>query len=307
MKLNRRSFLQKSATGAAIMSLGAMPGLAFEGVPEFVKLTILHTNDVHSRVEPFPNDGSRNAGLGGASKRIRVIEEIRAQESHVLLFDSGDILQGTPYFNFFGGEVEFELMDLMQYDAATIGNHDFDGGIDRLAELATGCTFPMLNCNYDFSDTVMNGKSRPYQIFEIDHLKVGVLGVGIELESLVPDKLYKATRYQNPVERVNHIASILKKDEKCDYIICLSHLGYKYRSNKIDDVKLANQSSHIDLILGGHTHTFMRAPEIVLNKHNNPVTINQVGWAGILLGRLDIHFEYNRKKHCVTCQNRMIS
>ena len=170
MKLSRRSFLQKSATGAALMSLGAMPTPAFEA-PEFIKLTILHTNDVHSRVEPFPMDGSRNAGLGGASRRMQVIEEIRATEPHVLLLDSGDILQGTPYFNFFEGKVEFELMDLMQYNAATIGNHDFDAGIDQLAELASASSFPMLNCNYDFSDTVMNGRSTPYQIFEIDDLK----------------------------------------------------------------------------------------------------------------------------------------
>ncbi|MDH3649291.1 MAG: metallophosphatase [Saprospiraceae bacterium] len=305
MRPSRRQFLRQTSTGAAMLSMGAFPNLAMTR-PQMQKLTILHTNDVHSRIDPFPMDGSRNAGLGGASKRMRIIEEIREQEEHVLLLDSGDIFQGTPYFNFFGGELEFKLMSLMQYDAGTIGNHDFDAGIDGLARQVPNASFPLINCNYDFRDTIMEGKSVPYQVFEKDRLRVGVLGVGIELNSLVPEKLYGATRYLDPVTEANVMAEFLRSDEKCDYIICLSHLGYRYRDSKIDDVKLAANSRHIDLILGGHTHTFMKAPEIVANKDNNPVTINQVGWAGILLGRLDIHFEYNRKNRCLTCQNRLV-
>ncbi len=251
-------------------------------------------------------DGSRNEGLGGATKRARIIREIRAREPNVLLLDSGDIFQGTPYFNFFGGELEFKLMSKMRYDAATIGNHDFDAGLEGLVKQLPHANFPFICSNYDFSNTPMAGKTISNKVFEFEGIRLGVLGLGIELKSLVPDKLYHGTQYLDPISHANRQAEHLKENLKCDYVICLSHLGYQYDSDKIDDVKLARNSRNIDLILGGHTHTFMRAPEVLANLDNKPVTINQVGWAGILLGRLDIHFERNRKDRCVSCQNRWI-
>ena len=303
--MNRRKFLHQSASGAALLSMASW-NTVLNAMPETQRITILHTNDVHSRIEPFPMDGSRNEGLGGATKRARIIREIRAQQPHVLLFDSGDIFQGTPYFNFFGGELEFKLMSEMKYDAATIGNHDFDAGLDGLALQLPHAKFPFVCSNYDFSNTIMHDKTRPHHVFQFGAIRIGVLGVGIELEGLVPDKLFAETRYLDPIVRSNQEARHLKEELKCDYVICLSHLGYRYRDGQIDDLKLARNSTNIDLILGGHTHTFMRAPEVVSNRDNKPVTINQVGWAGILLGRLDIHFERNKKDRCVTCQNRWI-
>ncbi len=303
--MKRRNFLQKLGTSGILLGAGAFPLQAFNG-PEILKLTILHTNDVHSRIEPFPMDGSKYQGLGGAARRAAMIHEVRKEEKHVLLLDAGDIFQGTPYFNYFGGELEFKLMSKMGYDAATIGNHDFDAGIDGLHKQMENASFQLINCNYDFSDTIMNSKVKPYQVFKKEDIKIGILGLGIELNGLVPAKHYKATQYLDPIQKANQYASILKHDEQCDLVICLSHLGYKYRTEKVSDIVLAKNSKNIDLILGGHTHTFLDKPEIVKNLDGKSVIINQAGWAGILLGRLDFYFERNVKSKCISCKNMLI-
>lgn len=281
---------------------GAMP-LSSWTAPNTIKLIVLHTNDLHSRIEPFPMNGGPNQGLGGISRRAALIEQIRATEEHVLLIDAGDIFQGTPYFNFFGGELEFKLMSQMGYDAATIGNHDFDAGIDGLEKQLPHANFPFIISNYDFKDTILDGRTKAYKIVKKGKLRIGMIGLGIELEGLVPKTLYKETRYLNPVDMANHYATVLKKEEKCDLVICLSHLGYKYRSNKVSDVSLAGQSRHIDLIIGGHTHTLLKQPERVLNLDGEPVLINQVGWGGMHLGCIELLFERNRRGRCVSCKN----
>jgi 5'-nucleotidase len=303
---SRRRFFKTFGSVALLTGMGALPLKALAKEPEFMTLTILHTNDVHSRIEPF--ESGRNAGYGGVARRAALIKKIRSEQEHVLLLDAGDIFQGTPYFNFFGGELEFKLMEEMKYDAATIGNHDFDIGVDGLHKQLPNISFPLINGNYDFSDTIMNGSTKPYQIFTKGDVKIGILGVGIELEGLVPKALYKNTIYLDPIERANHYASILKNDEKCDYVICLSHIGYDFRNdpNRVNDKILAGSSKDIDLILGGHTHTFMREPDLVENKNGEPVMIHQVGWAGIVLGRIDVVFEKNKKKRCSTCKNQLV-
>lgn len=300
--MERRNFIRQIGIGTALVGAGAFPNPVF-GKPgaENIKLTILHTNDVHSRIEPF--EQGRNAGRGGAAKRASMIKQIRSEESHVLLLDAGDIFQGTPYFNFFGGELEFKLMSEMKYDAATIGNHDFDAGIEGLHKQLPHANFPLLVSNYDFSNTIMADKTQPYKIFKKGPLKIGVLGVGISLQGLVPKALYKETRYINPIPTVNKYASFLKQEEKCDYVICLSHLGFQYRNRRISDILLAENSEHLDLIIGGHTHTFLDEPRVVNNKMGTPVLINQAGWGGVLLGRLDVLFERNKKNKCISCQN----
>ncbi len=309
---NRRGFLGRLGSFAMVAGTTTM-------MPRFLKaedfcseegqlhkLTILHTNDVHSRIEPFPMDGGKNQGRGGIAKRAALINKIRKEEKEVILLDAGDMFQGTPYFNYFGGEIEMKLMAKMGYDAATIGNHDFDGGIEGLHKhFTTQANFPLINCNYDFSETIMNGHTKPYQIFQKGAIKVGVLGVGVELDGLVPTVLFKETKYSTPVEKANKYAAILKNDEHCDYVICLSHLGYSYE-NKICDVTLAKQSKNIDLIIGGHTHTFLEKPAILQNKENNEILVTQVGWAGMVLGRLDIYFERNFKDKCVQCKNSTV-
>jgi 5'-nucleotidase len=304
--MDRRSFIKKSTAAGILLGTGIIP-LSAIGKPEITKLTILHTNDVHSRIDPFPLNGSKYEGKGGAARRAALIKKIRKAEQHVMLLDAGDIFQGTPYFNLYKGELDIKLMSEMDYDAATIGNHDFDAGIAMLAQQTQHASFSFLSCNYDFSNTPMKGKTKPYQIFHKGDLKIGVLGVGIQLDGLVPEEWYGETRYLEPIEQVNYWAAVLKEEQKCDYVICLSHLGFQYdQSDKVSDLILAEYSRHIDLIIGGHTHTFLERPHIVENLSGQPVLINQVGWAGIILGRIDVYFERNKKKRCVSCENLWI-
>lgn len=304
--MDRRNFIMNGTFTGLLMTTGAFPLLASYFEPEIAKLTILHTNDVHSRIDPFPMDGSRNEGLGGVAKRATLIKRIREESKNVLLLDAGDIFQGTPYFNFFGGEIEMKLMSELGYDAATIGNHDFDGGMDGLDKQLQFANFPLLITNYDFGNTVLNNKTKPYKIFSKAGLKIGVFGLGIELKGLVPDKLYKETIYSDPIVAAEKWGATLKQDEKCDFVICLSHLGYKYSENKVSDIDLAKNTSYIDLIIGGHTHTFMKEAERYTNMAGKPVLINQVGWAGIQLGRIDVYFEKNKKGTCITCKNLLV-
>jgi 5'-nucleotidase len=303
--MKRRTFIRNGG----LASIGLATGLHATSLyaPKKTSFTILHTNDVHSRIEPFAQDGSKYAGLGGAAKRAELIKLIRSEQENVLLLDAGDIFQGTPYFNYFGGEIEFKLMDEMQYDAATIGNHDFDGGIDGLHKQAVKSKFSLINCNYDFSDTVMHDQVKPYQVFQKGGVKVGVLGVGIELEGLVPQTLFKNTIYQDPVKAANQTAQMLKKELGCQYVICLSHLGYKYKGDKVSDHVLASESVDIDLILGGHTHTFLDKPTTLSNQLGKQVLVNQAGWAGIVLGQMEIEFEKKFKNKCVSCKPNVIS
>jgi 5'-nucleotidase len=292
--LNRRKFI----TDAAIFSAGSLLAVPAADFFATTRLVILHTNDVHSRLEPFPMDGGRNQGLGGVAARASLIKKIRAEEEHVLLLDAGDIFQGTPYFNIYKGEPEIKAMSAMGYDACTIGNHDFDGGMENLAtQLVQHGTFPMLVSNYDFTSTPMEQKTMPYKIFRKGKLKIGVFGIGIEMKGLVPDNLFGATRYLDPVQKANETAELLKNKD-CDMIICLSHLGYQYReTGKISDQVLAKETDHIDLIIGGHTHSFLDNPVVVKNRKGNDTVINQVGFAGIILGRLDFEFsKFSRKK-----------
>lgn len=250
-------------------------------------LTILYTNDWHSRIDPFPMDGSRNQGLGGAARRAALIKKIRSENKHVLLLDAGDIFQGTPYFNMFGGELEFKLMSEMGYDAVTMGNHDFDAGIDGFKKQLHHANFPFVVSNYDFSGTILKDDIVPYHIVEKGPYKIGIIGLGIALEGLVPAKLYGNTKYLDPVKSANHYAALLKNKKHCDLVICLSHLGYNYKDQKISDKVLAPQSENIDIILGGHTHTFLKQPDKIINNLGKTIWVSQTGWAGINLGRID--------------------
>ena len=282
---NRRSFIKQSGLG--ILGLSLVPQLSFAKRGD-VKITILHTNDMHSHIQPFTS--GRNKGLGGMAQRAGLINSIREKEDHVLLLDAGDIFQGTPYFNFYGGELEFKLMSKMKYDAVTLGNHDFDNGLEGFAKQLPHANFPFLIANYDFSDTILKDKFKAYKVFNKGGIKVGVFGIGIELDGLVPKKLYGNTIYKDPIETANKYAILLKKEKKCDLVICLSHLGFKYKNEKVSDMVLATQSHDIDLIIGGHTHTFLKKPVSMLNLDKKEVIINQVGWAGINIGKVDFHF-----------------
>jgi 5'-nucleotidase len=295
--MKRRDFILKSSATTAMIGLGGLGLQAFEKSPSTKHITILHTNDVHSHIDPFPANDKRNANKGGVARRATLIQKIRKENPNTLLFDAGDIFQGTPYFNFYEGELEFKLMSKMGYDAATIGNHDFDNGIEGLFKQWPHAQFDFISANYDFTNTVLDGHVKPYQIYVKDGIRIGVFGLGIELNGLVNKTLYKETKYLNPVEIAQDMSRILKEKEKCDLVICLSHLGYNYRKNpdKISDLKLAGLTKNIDLIIGGHTHTFLKKPTVTKNSLGNNILINQVGWGGINLGRIDYYFDDTEK------------
>ena len=288
---NRRNFIKKS--GLSILGLSLTPQITLSKERD-VKITILHTNDTHSHIETFTK--GKNKGFGGSAQRAGLINTIRAQEEHVLLLDAGDIFQGTPYFNFYGGELEFKLMSEMKYDAATLGNHDFDNGLEGIKKNLIHAKFPFLITNYDFSKTILKNTFKPFKIFNKGRIKIGVLGVGIKLDGLVPKKLYGNTIYKDPIQSANNYATILKKKKKCDLVICISHLGLNYKTDKVSDIKLARKSRNIDLIIGGHTHTFLKEPISALNLDKKEVIINQAGWAGIKLGKIDFHFSQNKRE-----------
>lgn len=295
--MKRRDFIQKTAAGSALIALPSIPLMSFTSSTT-KHLTILHTNDVHSHIDPFPADDAKNPNMGGVSRRAALIEIIRKENNNVLLLDAGDVFQGTPYFNYYGGELEFKLMSMLKYDLATMGNHDFDNGIEGFYNQLPNAKFDFVSANYDFKNTVLDTIVKPYKIFMKDGIKIGVFGLGIELAGLVDKKNYKETVYLDPVEISHDMTRILKQEQKCDLIICLSHIGYSYKddASKICDLKLAAQTKDIDLIIGGHTHTFLDKPTIVKNSEGKDVLVNQVGCYGINLGRIDFYFENDKQK-----------
>jgi len=289
--MDRRKFISRTAATSSFIGLGG-PLLNSCQNSSRKHLTILHTNDVHSHIDPFPNNHSAFPNLGGVARRATMVDQIRKENPNTLLFDAGDIFQGTPFFNFYGGELEFKLMSMLKYDAATIGNHDFDNGLNGLYAQLPYASFDFLSANYDFTNTLLEDKVKPYKIYLVDGIKVGVFGLGIELAGLVTKKLYEETVYLHPIEIAQEVSLTLKEKEKCDLIICLSHLGYQYQNpQKPDDLKLAANTENIDLIIGGHTHTFLDRPTITNNRRNQQILINQVGCFGINLGRIDFYFE----------------
>lgn len=294
--LSRRDFLSRTALAAPALLAPSLLASAAGVAADEVRLVILHTNDWHSRIDPFPTDGLPTAGKGGAARRAALIRQVRQENPHVLLLDCGDIWQGTPYFNFYGGELEYRLMTQMGYDASTLGNHDFDNGLEGLKTQLPHAGFPFLCANYDFSQTVLADAFQPHKVFERGGVRVGVFGVGLELAGLVPDAKFGATRYLDPVAAARQQVRVLREQEQVDFVVCLSHLGYKYDTDKIDDRKLAAQVAGIDLILGGHTHTLLPVPEIVVGPDGWQTRINQVGWAGLNLGRFDVTFRRRSRR-----------
>lgn len=297
--MDRRDFLQKSVAGTALAAFGGLSLESFAPVPATKHLTILHTNDVHSYIDPFPADHPKNPNKGGVARRAAIIESIRKENPNVLLLDAGDIFQGTPYFNYYGGELEFKLMSMMGYDLATLGNHDFDNGIEGFYKQLPNAKFGFVSANYDFSKTILDGLVKPYKIFFKDGIKVGVFGLGVELAGLVDPRNYKEMKYLDPVEISQDMSRRLKNEENCDLVICLSHIGYDYKNetDKISDMKLAAKTKDIDLIIGGHTHTFLDRPTIVKNLDGKDVLVNQTGCYGINLGRIDFYFESGKSSN----------
>ena len=303
--MKRRDFIKNTAASSAFLTLGGLSLSSFNTF-ETKHITILHTNDVHSYIDPFPANHPKNPNMGGVVRRASLIETIRKENPNVLLLDAGDIFQGTPYFNYYGGELEFKLMSMMKYDIATLGNHDFDNGIDGLFAQMPHAKFDFVSANYDFKNTVLDGHIKPYKIMFINGVKIGVFGLGVILDGLVDKKNSKETVYNDPIDVATDMSRILKKEKKCDIVICLSHIGYSYKEdpNRVCDISLAKKTKDIDLILGGHTHTFLDKPVIEKNLDGNDVIINQVGCYGLNLGRIDFYVTSDKE---LASQGRSIS
>lgn len=286
---NRRDFLKTLfAAGAAL----AVPKVLQAGMGEKAKrIVILQTNDSHSQIDPLPQTHHRFPGMGGFAARAALINKIRGEGHPVLLFDSGDIFQGTPYYNMYGGEVEMKLMSEMNYSAATIGNHEFDKGLDGLADAMEFASFPFIASNYIFNHPRLSKSVKEYKIFTFGKIKIGVFGLGVYPHGLIGKLSYGDTEYRDPMLTAAEITYKLKKEEKCSMVVCLSHMGYKSDgSEHIADYELAKQSKNIDLILGGHSHTLLSKPVNVYNLDNQQVIITQNAYAGVRMSRIDCYF-----------------
>jgi 5'-nucleotidase len=229
------------------------------------------------------------AGLGGVLRQAGYINTVRSENETVLLFHSGDFVQGTPYFNLFGGRAEIACMDMMRYDAVTLGNHEFDNGLDSLARMLRNAYFPVVTTNLDFSGTVLEGRTQKYVILFRGGLKIGVIGLLVDPEGLITANNYRGMQYLDPLQTANETAALLKERDHCDLVICLSHLGYTAeKAGQFTDVDLAKNSRNIDIILGGHSHTLLQSAARYKNLDGQEVVIDQVGDKGIYMGRLDV-------------------
>jgi len=311
--MDRKTFLSTFSTLSAGF-LAGMPAAAnslaqessFSNDAEQV-ITILHTNDTHSRIKPFPESAGELAGLGGYARRAALIKQIRSQQPNLLLLDAGDIFQGTPYFNFYKGKLELQLMSKMGYDAAAIGNHEFDNGVNGFADVAPNANFPFLCSNYYVRNTPMEPFVENFMIKEFGEIKIGIFGLGIAFENLILDKLHEGVTYRDAKALAVAMVRSLRTYQQCDYLICLSHLGYKYEDDRVSDWKIANEVDGIDLIIGGHTHTFLDEPVRVKKTDQPDTLITQVGWGGVILGRLDLHFASDKSLKKAVAANTTVN
>lgn len=291
-RVDRRSFLKQFLAGAAGVAMA--PNMVLSNRDELT-ISILHTNDTHARIDPFPENHPQYANLGGFARRARLVKQIRKTDKHVLLLDSGDVFQGTPYFNLYDGELDYKLMSQLGYDASTLGNHEFDNGVDGWLDVVKHANFPVLNSNYDIDRTDAQEAVSNILIKEFEGVKVGIFGLGVDFDGLVLKELHKGFRYFDPVGVARGVTRNMKRYMDCSVVICLSHLGYRYEDDRISDQKLAREVPDIDLILGGHTHTFLDQPEEVRHSDGSITRINQVGFAGIQLGYLKLRLNNLRE------------
>ena len=259
-------------------------------------LVILHFNDTHSRIEPMPPNDARNPDKGGVVRHGTYIQQVRKEAKPTFVFYSGDMVQGTPYFTLFEGEAEITVANRLKADAACLGNHEFDNGLDFMAKMIRHAAFPFITTNLDFTGTPMDGLTEKYHIIKRNGLKIGIIGLTINPDGLVAKKNYEGVKYLDPIESANQSADFLKKKKKCDLVICLSHLGHYPEGDYIwCDTTLAVNSRNIDIIIGGHSHIPFKQPERRTNLDNKEVIINQAGAYGINVGRLDVVLEKKKK------------
>lgn len=285
--MERRHFLA-SLGAAATASQMALRGTEGRAAPRITsRITLLHTNDTHSHIEPFGPGNGQASGKGGMARRATMVKQLRASIPNLLLLDAGDTFQGTPYFNQYKGKLDFELMSKVGYDASTLGNHDFDNGVEMLLQAMEFAKFPFLNCNFDCKGAPALAKRvTPWMIKEFPGFKVGLTGVGVEFKGLVSAGNHKGVDWISPDEALKPVIRHLREVEKVDLVVLLSHLGYDLHGDAIDDLHLAKLAPGIDAIIGGHSHTFLDQPTKI-QQDRGETNIFQVGWGGINLGRMD--------------------
>lgn len=299
--INRRKFLTSSAAfGAAlVVSPSKLRSLSPDGSPATwdssapdTSITILHTNDTHSQIDPLPDNDKNNPGKGGVARRATLVKRIRKENKNTLLIDAGDVCQGTPYFNFYKGEVEYRAMSAIGYDAGTLGNHEFDNGVESLAAALKFANFDLVSANYDVKGTRLEGLIKPYTVRTLSGIRVGLFGLGISPVALIAPANFKGITYLDPISSARQVVNTLREKENCALVVGMSHLGYyeNPKRGEVGDSQVASQVDGIDFIASGHNHTFMDHPVSVTQPSGNRTLIFQVGRSGIYVGRVDFTF-----------------
>src|SRR5215203_6055513 len=284
--INRRTFLTTSAVFGA--TLAGFPRDLLNASAAETVITILHTNDTHSQIDPLP-ENDKNAGKGGVARRATLVKRIRKENPNTLLIDAGDVLQGTPYFNFYKGEVEYKAMSAIGYDAGTLGNHEFDNGVEALAAALKFANFDVVSANYDVKGTVLEGRVKRYVVKTVGGIRIGLFGLGISPVALITPANFKGISYIDPVIAARDVVKKLREEEHCALVVCMSHLGYDKEGQRGDSL-VAAQVNGIDFIASGHSHLFMDQPATQTQPCGAKTLIFQVGKSGIYVGRVDFIF-----------------
>ena len=291
--MKRRQFIQ------TLGILGCTPALARMDwlFPKDTTIHIFHTNDTHSRIDPFPASDKRNGGKAGVARRATLFKQFRKQYPHTLFVDAGDVFQGTPYFNYYEGKLEYRLMSELGYDVATLGNHDFDNGVDKLLAAMQEARFEFVCANYEITNPLLRTRVHPYQVVEKAGVRIGIFGLGVTFKGLVTPDNHIGVMYHEPVDVARRTADLLRTTENCQVVVCLSHLGIDGASGEAGDIHVANQVSGIDVIIGGHSHTFMDSPLMVTAPDGWQTMIHQVGFAGLRVGHIMLELDGNGRAH----------
>jgi len=300
--ITRRKFLQASIAGGAALALpqsraqlfstsawSAISAPLLEVAGGETLITILHTNDTHSQIDPLPDYDKQYGGKGGVARRATLVKRVRKENPNTLMIDAGDVFQGTPYFNFYKGEVEYKSMSLIGYDVGTLGNHDFDNGVNALVAAMKFANFDFVSSNYDVRGTPLEARVKRYVLRTLGGVRVGLFGLGVSPDNLITPENFKGVKYMDPVTSAREVVDILRRQEHCQLVVGMSHLGYypNPKAGEIGDTQVASQVDGIDFIASGHTHTFMTTPVLTKQPSGKDTIIFQVGKSGIYVGRVD--------------------
>ena len=300
--ITRRKFLRASLAGGAALALpqsraqlfstsawSAISAPLLEVAGDETLITILHTNDTHSQIDPLPDYDKQYGGKGGVARRATLVKRVRKENPNTLMIDAGDVFQGPPYFNFYKGEVEYKSMSLIGYDVGTLGNHDFDNGVNALVAAMKFANFDFVSSNYDVSGTPLEARVKRYVLRTLGGVRVGLFGLGVSPDNLITPENFKGVKYMDPVTSAREVVDILRRRERCQLVVGMSHLGYypNPKAGEVGDTQVASQVDGIDFIASGHTHTFMSTPVLTKQPSGNDTIIFQVGKSGIYVGRVD--------------------